>query len=128
MPRGKGGGPPESKQMLLPFGPARAGAKQAPAAQPARAVRGHSHLRVISGENQGRETALRSRDDVARLLMRSAADVLLRRISSARANAIQKKVDRVFGLFDASAVDPAAAGLLRRELDALEEMARRRRS
>ncbi len=85
---------------------------------------GRPHLRLLDGEGKARATRLESRDDVARVLMRSAADLLLRRISSARANAIQRKVDRVFLLFDASASNPAAAVLLRRELDALEELAR----
>ncbi len=85
---------------------------------------GQPALRLLKGGAQAREQRLTSRDDVTRLLLRSAADLLLRRISPARANAIQKKVDRVLTLFDASAVNPSAAKLLRAELDSLERMAR----
>ena len=107
-------------QLTLPFGSSRARRE----ARIPRPIPGNPRLRVVDGGGSGRDTKLRSRDDVARLLMRSAADVLTQRITWARANAIQRKVDRVFALFDASTSDSEAATALRRELDALEELAR----
>jgi hypothetical protein len=77
-------------------------------------------LRLIRGEGQGRDETLRSRDDVARLLVSSAADVLLRRITPDRAHEIETRVDKAMRLFDRAGRDPVARVLLRRELDNLE--------
>ena len=123
MSRGKGRKPQDFGQLGLPFGEAR---RERDRAALVRQVPGRAQLRILNGEGRGRDERLQSRDDVARVLMRSAADLLLRRISSARANAIQRMVDRVFTLFDTAAHDSSAATLLRHELDSLEELARPR--
>jgi hypothetical protein len=77
-------------------------------------------FRVIKGEGQGRDETLRSRDDVARLLVAAAADMMLKRISVERADEIQRRVNRVMRLFDKVDQDPVVMALLRRELDDLE--------
>src|SRR5512132_1584275 len=90
-------------------------ARPAPEA-PARA------LRVIQGEGRGRDPTLRSRDDVVRLLVDSAADLLLKRISPERAHEIQRRVDRIMRLFDRFNAEPLVLPILRRELDDLEQI------
>lgn len=89
-------------------------------------------FRVIKGEGQKREETLHSRDDVVRLLVGTACDVMLKRISPDRAHEIQRRVDRIMRLFDRVPADPVATALLRRELDDLEGVYRdgqdRRRS
>jgi hypothetical protein len=77
-------------------------------------------LRVIKGEGQGRDETLHTRDDVVRLLVSSAADLLLKRISTERAHEIELRVNRIMRLFDRLDDDPIAMPLLRRELDDLE--------
>ena len=77
-------------------------------------------FRVIRGEGQKREETLHSRDDVVRLLVGSACDLMLRRISPDRAHEIQRRVDRIMRLFERVPADPVATALLRRELDDLE--------
>lgn len=79
-------------------------------------------LRLIRGEGQARDETLHTRDDVARLLVASAADMLLRRISTERAHEIEMRVDRIMRLFDKVDRDPIARPLLRRELDELERI------
>jgi hypothetical protein len=83
-------------------------------AQPART------LRVIQGEGRRRDETLRDRNDVARLLVAAAADMLLRRISPDRAHAIEQRVERVMRLFERVDADPVLMPQLRRELDELE--------
>lgn len=77
-------------------------------------------LRVIKGEGQKRVEALQSRDDVARVLVGAACDLMLRRITPDRAHEIQRRVDRIMRLFERVPKDPVATALLRRELDELE--------
>lgn len=77
-------------------------------------------LRLIQGNAEGRDGTLRDRGDVARLLAASAADLLLRRISTARAHDIEDRVNRVLRLFDRARTEPLAHPILRRELDELE--------
>ena len=57
-------------------------------------------LRVIQGLGQKKQEPLASRDAVARVLIEAGADLLLRRISSERAEAIEKEVDEILALFD----------------------------
>lgn len=78
-------------------------------------------FRVIRGEGRGRDETLRTRDDVARLMMASAADMMLHRISPERAYEIEEQVERVMRLFD----KPRSAIIdsqLRLELDDLEAL------
>lgn len=77
-------------------------------------------LRLIQGGAEGRDETLRDRNDVARLLAASAADLLLRRISTARAHEIEARVSRALRLFDRAQTEPLARPILRRELDQLE--------
>ncbi|MCY1014922.1 hypothetical protein OV427_03875 [Pyxidicoccus sp. MSG2] len=84
-------------------------------------------LRVIRGEGQRREEPLASRDAVARVLMEAGADMLLRRISPARAQEIERKVDRVLDLFDRVDVAPVLMPVLKRHLDELEALMRETR-
>lgn len=79
-------------------------------------------FRVIRGEGRKRDETLRSRDDVARLLVASAANMMLQRMSTERAHEIQARVDRVMHLFDLVERDPLAARFLRHELDELEKV------
>jgi hypothetical protein len=79
-------------------------------------------LRLIPGEGKGVREGLHSRDAVVRVLVEAGADLLLRRISPARAGEIQRTVDQVLKLFDAVDGTPALLPLLRRELDALERL------
>ncbi len=79
-------------------------------------------FRVVRGEGQKRDETLYSRDDVARLLVASAANMMLQRMSTERAHEIQARVDRVMHLFDLVERDPLAARLLRHELDELEQV------
>ena len=84
-------------------------------------------LRVIRGEGQRRQEPLASRDAVARVLMEAGADLLLRRISSARAEEIERKVDRVLDLFDRVDSAPVLMPVLKRHLDELEALMRETR-
>ncbi|WP_426751241.1 hypothetical protein [Myxococcus sp. Y35] len=94
------------------------------AARPARKAPG---LRVIRGEGQRREEPLASRDAVARVLMEAGADLLLRRISPARAGEIERQVDRVLDLFDRVDAAPVLMPVLKRHLDELEALMRETR-
>lgn len=85
-------------------------------------------LRVIRGEGQRRQDEpLTSRDAVARVLMEAGADLLLRRISPARAEQIERQVDRALELFDRVDANPLVLPVLRRHLDALEALMRETR-
>ena len=91
--------------------------RPAPSAREQARARG---LRLIHGGAAGRDETLRDRNDVARLLAASAADLLLRRISTARAHEIETRVSRALRLFDRARTEPLARPVLRRELDELE--------
>ena len=100
--RGKG----RPEQMSLALGP----------------TKGPRGLRVIQGEGQRRDETLKSKDDVARVLLGAALDLMHKRISVERNSEIQRRVDRVLRLFDLAGSDPVAMALLRRELDELEKI------
>lgn len=85
-------------------------------------------LRVIRGEGQRRpDEPLTSRDAVARVLMEAGADLLLRRISPARAEEIERRVDRVLELFDRVDDTPLLMPVLRRHVEELETLMRETR-
>lgn len=84
-------------------------------------------LMVLEGGGQRVQEPLASRDAVARVLMEAGADLLLRRISSERAEEIEQRVDRIFDLFDVVDRDPGARERLSAELDALELLMRETR-
>lgn len=85
-------------------------------------------LRLIQGEGRGRSEKLHSRDDLARVLVGAAGDMLLKRISAPRGNEIQRRVEKLLGLFDRVDDEPALEPLLRRELDLLEAMLREQKA
>jgi len=85
-------------------------------------------LRVIEGGGQRRQDEpLVSRDAVARVLMEAGVDLLLRRISTARAAEIERKVDRVLDLFDRVDAAPLLMPVLQRHLDELDALMRETR-
>jgi hypothetical protein len=86
-----------------------------------------NHLRVIQGGGQKTEEPLASRDAVARVLMEAGADLLLRRISSQRAEEIERQVDRILGLFDQVDGTPELLPVLKKRLDDLEALMRETR-
>jgi hypothetical protein len=81
-------------------------------------------LKVIDGLGQKKALALTNRDAVARVLIGAGADLLLRRISPARAEAIEGLVDEVLGLFDAAERDRSRFAELAEKLNELEELVR----
>jgi hypothetical protein len=81
-------------------------------------------FRVIQGEGQRRDETLHDKNDVARLLVGAAVDMMHQRISVERNSEIQRRVDRVLRLFDLAGDDPVAMVLLRRQLDELEKIYR----
>ncbi|WP_375760282.1 hypothetical protein [Corallococcus exercitus] len=84
-------------------------------------------LRVIRGEGQRRQEPLADRNAVARVLMEAGADLLLKRISTVRAQEIERKVDRVLDLFDRVDAAPVLMPVLKRHLDELEALMRETR-
>lgn len=84
-------------------------------------------LRVIEGGGARTQEPLVSRDAVARVMLEAGADLLLRRISSERAEEIEQRVDRIFDLFDAADGQPALRAQLTAELDELESLMRETR-
>lgn len=81
-------------------------------------------LRVIQGEGQARREPLDSRDAVARILIEAGADLLLRRISPERAEAIEHLVEDALALFDKSERSPEYLELLEQRLAELESLVR----
>lgn len=80
-------------------------------------------LRVIKGEGKKRPPeALASRNAVVRVLVEAGADLLLRRISSARAEEIEQGVEKVLALFDRVETTPALFPVLQRQLEGLEAL------
>ena len=98
--------PPASTQLELNF-----------SAEPKRPP-----LRLVQGEGKRVQEPLASRDAVIRVLVEAGADVLLRRISSERAEEIQDHVDKVLDLFDRVDRTPALMPVLQRELEHLESL------
>lgn len=102
----------DDRQLELPL-------ERAPAPLP--------RLKVIAGLGQRKQEPLASRDAVARVLIEAGADLLLRRISAERAEAIEKEVDEVLSLFDRVDREPVLLPVLRRRLDELEALVRETR-
>ena len=109
----KGAGP---TQLELPLS-----GRSKPAAQPmVSSPANPTPLRVIHGGNTRTPEKLASRQAVVRVLVEAGADLLLRRISSARAQEIERFVDQILALFDQVDDRPALLPLLRQKLDQLE--------
>ena len=112
------------RQLPLPL-PGAADPEQLESrSRPAPRTPGAPRLSLIQGEGQARNTVLHSRDDLARVLVGAAGDMLLRRISAPRASEIQRKVERLLALFDRVDREPLLEKVLRRELDGLEALVR----
>jgi hypothetical protein len=85
-------------------------------------------LKVINGLGQKKPAErLSSRDAVARVLIEAGADMLLRRISPQRAEAIEQDVEEILALFDRVEEDPRALPELAKRLDQLEGLMRETR-
>jgi len=84
-------------------------------------------LRVIAGLGQRKEDSLTSRDAVARVLIGAGADLLLRRISTERAEEIEQMVEEILTLFDKVDRAPILMSVLAKKLDALEGLVRESR-
>lgn len=81
-------------------------------------------LRVIKGEGKTRPDPLVNRDAVARVLVGAGVDLLLKRISPERAEAIEVQVNEALDLFDRVDRDPSAQPKLQAVLDELERLVR----
>lgn len=79
-------------------------------------------LKVLRGDGQRRADPMASRDAVARVLLDAGTDLLLRRISVPRAEAIEREVNEVLALFDAVDRTPSLMGQLERRLADLEAL------
>jgi len=84
-------------------------------------------LRLIKGSGAKEPERLDSRDAVVRVLIEAGADLLLRRISSQRAEEIRRRVDVVMGLFDRVDGSPQLIPALKKRLDELEALMRETR-
>jgi len=84
-------------------------------------------LKVIQGLGQKQQEPLASRDAVARVLIEAGADLLLRRISPERAEAIEGQVEEILRLFDAVDRNQLVMPVLQRKLDELEALMRETR-
>ena len=84
-------------------------------------------LKLIRGLGQKKIEALSSRDAVARVLIETGADLLLKRISAVRAEAIEAEVEEVLSLFDRVDREPALMSELQKKLDGLEALMRETR-
>src|SRR4051812_41092582 len=84
-------------------------------------------LKVIKGLGQKKVESLGSRAAVARVLIETGADLLLRRISPTRAEAIEEEVETVLELFDRVDDHPEVMPELQRRLDGLEALMRETR-
>jgi hypothetical protein len=85
-------------------------------------------LRLVRGDGTGRPERLDSRDAVIRVLIEAGADLLLRRISSQRAEEIQQRVERIMSLFERVDRSPRIIRSLKRRLDELEVLMRETRA
>jgi len=85
-------------------------------------------LRVIAGGGQRKEEPLTSRDAVARVLLATGADMLLRRISPERAEEVEQQVERVLNLFDLVDARPELMPRLEAGLQVLEGLVRETRT
>ncbi len=91
------------------------------------AVQARPPLRLIRGVGTKSPERLDSRDAVVRVLIEAGADLLLRRISSQRAEEIRRRVDKVMALFDRVDRSPELIPSLKRRLDELEALMRETR-
>jgi hypothetical protein len=110
-------------QLELPF--SRAARSQRDAAQ-LRSDR--PPLRLIRGDGEKKAERLDSRDAVVRVMIEAGADLLLRKISSDRAEDIRRRVDQIMSLFDRVDRAPELLPSLKKRLDELEALMRETRT
>jgi hypothetical protein len=84
-------------------------------------------LRLLRGAGEKKPQRLDSRDSVVRVLIEAGADLLLRKISSERAEEIRHRVERIMSLFDRVDGAPELLPSLKRGLDELEGLMRETR-
>ncbi len=84
-------------------------------------------LRLIRGAGEKRPLRIDSRDAVVRVLIEAGADLLLRKISSERAEEIRQRVERIMSLFDRVDGAPRLLPSLKQRLDELEGLMRETR-
>ena len=85
-------------------------------------------LKIIAGLGQKKVESLESRDALARVLIETGTDLLLRRISPIRAEAIEQEVEAILELFDRVDEEPDLHGELKARLDDLEALMRETRA
>ena len=116
--------PPRQLELPLTGRVEQAEPMQAERSVPREAPPAPRSLRLIQGEGKARNEKLKSRDDLARVLVGAAGDMLLKRISAPRANEITRRVEKLLALFDRVDDEPMLEPVLRRELDVLEDLLR----
>lgn len=117
----------DERQLELPLTQRERVEAGAPAGAGREGEREQPRLKVIAGLGQKKQEPLASRDAVARVLIEAGADLLLRRISAERAEAIERDVEEVLALFDRVDRDRALLPVLQRRLDDLEALVRETR-
>jgi len=114
---------PSPRQLELAFnGSPRCPSEEAPTPSEQRRA-----LRLVRGNGRRQPERLDSRDAVIRVLIEAGADLLLRRISSQRADEIQQRVERIMSLFERVDHSPGLIPSLNRRLDELEALMRETR-
>jgi len=114
---------PSPRQLELAFN----GSQPRPSGEPSIPFEQRRTLRLIRGNGTRQPERLDSRDAVIRVLIEAGADLLLRRISSQRAEEIQQRVERIMSLFERVDHSPGLIPSLNRRLDELEALMRETR-
>ena len=114
---------PSPRQLELAFN----GSQPRPSGEPSIPFEQRRTLRLIRGNGTRQPERLDSRDAVIRVLIEAGADLLLRRISSQRAEEIQQRVERIMSLFESVDHSPRLIPSLKRRLDELEALMRETR-
>ena len=114
---------PSPRQLELAFN----GSQPRPSGEPSIPFEQRRTLRLVRGNGRRQPERLDSRDAVIRVLIEAGADLLLRRISSQRADEIQQRVERIMSLFERVDHSPGLIPSLNRRLDELEALMRETR-
>ena len=114
---------PSPRQLELAFN----GSPRCPSEEEPTPSEQRRTLRLVRGNGRRQPERLDSRDAVIRVLIEAGADLLLRRISSQRADEIQQRVERIMSLFERVDHSPGLIPSLNRRLDELEALMRETR-
>ena len=114
---------PSPRQLEL----ALSGSQRCPSGEAPTPSEQRRTLRLVRGNGSRQPERLDSRDAVIRVLIEAGADLLLRRISSQRADEIQQRVERIMSLFERVDHSPGLIPSLNRRLDELEALMRETR-